>query len=220
MDSREEKALISCRPRMCETRLWLIILISMVFAHSGYAQSEFEERWGIKRLVEFHQARHPNLHVQDVCKLLYQSCFGVEHILSDSSEVAAYLTSELASVDSPLSGEQLLERISSENDLVRVNLRPFKALNLDPAALVKAMFQSARETIPDTLMFYRLWNELAALVKYGLLNFPVTDLKVWDEKVGGGTIQPVHHSAEYAAANRPAYRVVKRTVFDDAFGRK
>lgn len=218
MDMQEEKVLINCK--LHSWQAWFVLLVSVVFVQSASAQSEFEERWGVKRLVEFHQARHPNLHVQDVYKLLYQSCFGVEHILSDSSEVAAYLTKELASVDSALSGEPLLERISSENDFVRVNLRPFKALNLDPVLLVKTMFQSARETIPDTLMFYRLWNEFSALVRYGLLNFPVADLKVWDEKVGGGTIQPVHHSAEYAAANRPAYRVVKRTVFDDAFGRK
>jgi hypothetical protein len=188
-------------------------------------------RWSTKTLVEFHQRHHPHLKAQDVYKLFYQSAFGVEHILSDSAGVTAYLMNELSSIDTAIPGEPLLEQISLDGELERVNLRQFKALNLDPLLLVKVMFLSARETIPDTLLFNRLWNEFSALVRFGLLKFSSDDLKMWlarldgarevvgDAEVEGGTIVPVHHSSEYSIVNRPTYRVVRRSVFKEAFGK-
>lgn len=176
--------------------------------------------WSIKQLVEYHQGIHKDLEVQDVYKMFYQAAFGVEHLLSDSAGVTTYLLSELSSVDSVQTNEPLLERISITPAPVRVNLRPFNALNLDPAVLVKVMFQSARETMPDTLMFYRMWNEFSALVRYGLLRFPVDTIRVWDTMLEAGVPGPMHHSAGYTAANHPAYRVVRRSLFESAFGRK
>jgi hypothetical protein len=116
-------------------------------------------------------------------------------------------------------GEPLMERISLENEIVRVNLRPFKALNLDPSLLVKVMLQSARETSADTMMFYREWNEFSSLVRFELLQFSVEDLKLWNEKVEGGRFETVHHSPNYVAADKPAYRVVRRDVFEEVFGK-
>jgi hypothetical protein len=157
--------------------------------------------------------------MQDVYKLLYESSFGPGHILSDSAAVTSRLIGELSAIDSPFPNESLIERISLENDLVRVNLRPFKALNLDPSLLVKVVLQSAKETSPDTLMFYRQWNEFSSLVRFGLLPFSEEDLKPWNQKVEGGAMEAVHHSADYVAANKPAYRVVRRDVFEKAFGK-
>jgi hypothetical protein len=219
MGLQEGRASISCRPWLAGGLGWFVVF-HVVSTVTSPAQTEFEEPWGVKRLVEFHQARHAGLEVQDVYKLLYQSCFGVEHLLTDSTEVTAFLQTELASTDSPMAGEPILERISSENDYVRVNLRPFKSLNLKPDLLVQTMFRSAEETIPDTAAFYRLWNEFAALIRYGLLRFPPDDLTPWDERVGANRFEPVHHSSGYTSANRPSYRVVKRSVFDELFGRK
>jgi hypothetical protein len=176
-------------------------------------------RWSTKTLVEFHQQHHPQLKAQDVYKLFYQSAFGVEHILADSADVTAYLVNELSSIDTAIPGEPLLEQISLEGGLVRVNLRPFKALNLDPLLLVKVMFLSARETIPDTILFYRLWNEFSALVRFGILKSPFDDIKEWDANIAEGGIKPVHHSLEYSSVNKPAYRVVRRKAFETALGK-
>jgi hypothetical protein len=125
----------------------------------------------------------------------------------------------MSSMDTVILGEPLFERISLDGELVRVNLRPFKALNLDPSLLVQVLFQSARETIPDTILFYRLWNEFSALVRFGLLDFSSEDFMVWNTEVEDGTIIPVHHSREYSISNRPAYRVVRRSVFEEVFGK-
>ncbi len=194
MDFPEEKVSTSCsvciwHARRLQVRLLLATLV-VLFArvHHGYSQTETGQfHWSVKTLVQFQQRLHPSLKAQDVYKLFYQAAFGVEHILTDSSEVASYLTRELASVDSAIAGEPLLERISIENDVVRVNLRPFKHLNLGPALLVKAMFRSASETTPDTLMFYRMWNEFSSLVRFGLLEFPTDDLQSMERKGDQGS---------------------------------
>lgn len=225
MDILEEKVSTSCniciRPARClPVRLFLATLVILfVRIQHGYSQTEIDQfHWSVKTLVQFQQRLHPSLKVQDVYKLFYQAAFGVEHILTDSSEVASYVTREPAGVDSAIAGEPLLERISLENDVVRVNLRPFKHLNLSPALLVKAMFRSASETTPDTLMFYRMWNEFSSLVRFGLLEFPMGDLQVWGAKVRKGVIEPVHHSVDYVETNRPSYRVVRRDAFESVFG--
>ena len=203
--------------------LWsgrLISLILVIHHQPVHAQTDSEiPTWSVKQLVESQQQLHPQLRVQDVYKLFYEATFGVGHFLADSSGAASDLMNELGSLDSGSAGEPLLESISLNGGIVRVNLRPFKALNLDASKLVKVMFQSARETLPDTLMFNRLWNEFSGLVKYGLLRFPADEVKVWEKKVEGGTIEPVHHSSEYSVAHRPAYRVARRGTFESTFGK-
>lgn len=184
------------------------------------AQTNLEPpTWSVKELIEFQQQHHPRLGAQDVYKLFFEAAFGVGHVLADSSAAVSELMDELASVDSTSSGELLLEPISLYQDVVRVNLRSFKALNLNPSLLVKVMFQSARETLPDTLLFTRLWNEFSSLVRYGMLRFPADEVRVWNAKVEAGSIEAVHHSPEYTAADRPAYRVVKRDLFEAIFGK-
>lgn len=198
---------------------FLAIFLIFVLPREASAQEGTDDLfWSVKTLIEYQQHLHPSFKAQDVYKLFYQAAFGVEHILADSTAVDSFLLSELQSVDSTMPDEPLVERISLEGEVVRINLRPFKHLNLSPALLVKAMFRSAAETIPDTLLFYRMWNEFSSLVRFGMLKFPETDVKTWNAKVASGVIEPVHHSREYATVNKPAYRVVKRDVFESVFG--
>jgi len=159
----------------------------------------------------------PKIQVQDVYKLLYQANFGIEHLLTDTAGVREYLFDELATMDTTNHGEQLIERISTTDEIVRINLRPFKQLQLDPEKLVRVMFLSASETKPDTEGLYHDWNEFASLVRYGFLNFPGADVEEWDARVAAGKLQPAHHSQKYGELYKPAYRVVRRSVFESTF---
>ena len=202
---------------------WYVVDVSLVGIANllSYAQSQSTvDHWSIKQLVEFHQQFRRDLQVQDVYKMLYQANFGVEHILSDTAEVRARLVEELATMDTTIHGEPLLERISTSGEIVRVNLRPFKALNPDAEALVQIMFRSAAETRSDTLAFYREWNEFVAMVRYDLLKFPLNDAGAWDARLTAGFLQPVHHSEQYTQAWRPAYRVMRRLLFESIFAIK
>jgi hypothetical protein len=199
-------------------RRFILVLLVGITALQVYAQSLApSNHWSVLRLIEYHQQLRPKLRVQDIYKLLYQVNFGVEHLLTDTAGVRKYLFDELAIMDTTNHGERLIERISPSDDIVRINLRPFKQLQLDPEKLVQAMFLSALETKPDTEGLNHDWNEFLSLVRYGFLDFPMKDVEEWDARVSAGSLQPAHHSQKYGEPYKPAYRVVKRAVFESTF---
>ncbi len=120
-------------------------------------------------------------------------------------------------MDTTARSEPLLERISTSGEIVRVNLRPFRAMNLNPQGLIQLMYRSAMETRSDTSMFYREWNEFCSLVRYDLLKFPINEVEEWDARVLGGELQPARHSSQYSQAHKPAYRVVRSSLFESTF---
>jgi hypothetical protein len=202
---------------------WLCIMESILLLSTIPACSQVvstTQHWSVKQLIEFHKHMRPELQVQDVYKMLYQANFGLGHLLTDEVYARTVLDQELARLDATDSSEELLERISTGGEVVRVNLRPFKKLNLDAGKLIQVMVHSAAETIPDTLAFYREWNEFAALVRYDLLNFPLKDVEAWDARVSSGNLLPDHHSETYTELYKPAYRVVRRHLFESAFSEK
>ncbi|MBM2844777.1 MAG: hypothetical protein HW407_89 [Bacteroidetes bacterium] len=199
---------------MTDSRRHFCFLACVMVIPCSLSGQDMFDRWSMITLVKHHQETKKNLHAQDVYKIIYQNSFGNEHLLADTAAVREYLHEELVMMDTTIRGESLLERISLDGEMVRVNLRPFRALNLDPESLVQVMFHSARGTMPDTLMFYRQWNEFVALVEFDLVDFPPAEVAIWNEQVVAGNIKPVHHSEQYTAGNRPAYRVAHRSVFE------
>lgn len=178
------------------------------------------DHWSVLQLVEYHQQLRPQLQAQDVYKLLYQANFGVEHLLTDTAGVRKYLFDELATMDTTIHGEQLIERITPTEEIVRINLRPFRRLKLDPNKLISVMFNSASQTKPDTEEFYHDWNEFTSLVRYDFLKFAMKDVEEWNARVSAGNLQPAHHSQQYVELYEPAYRVVKRVVFKSTFQKR
>ena len=194
------------------------ILLMLLAALAAGPDPQWGAYWGVMRLVQYEQELHGEAPgAQDIYKMLFQAHFGVEHILTDSAGVSTYLDTELASLGPPRPDEPLLERISQQGDIVRVNLRPFKALNLSGPVLVECMFASAAACARDTLMLYRDWNEFSSMVRFGILRFPVEDLARVDSLLVNGPV-PVHHSQQYAAREHPAYRVVRKDLFERMFG--
>jgi hypothetical protein len=175
------------------------------------------DHWSVLQLVEYHQHLRPKMQVQDVYKLLYQANFGVEHLLTDTAGARKYLFDELATMDTTIHGEQLIERISPTEEIVRINLRPFRRLKLDPNKLISVMFNSASKTKPDTEEFYHDWSEFTSLVRYDFMKFSRKDVEEWDARVSVGDLEPVHHSRQYSDSYKPAYRVVRLSVFESTF---
>ena len=201
------------------TVTWAIVILACATRLSADRLAE-PGRWSVVRLVAEQQSVRKEMAVQDVYKLLYQATFGVEHILEDTTAVRLFLEDELAGVESTATGEDLVERISTDDAMVRINLRPFKRLNLPPALIVECMFLSSTAMRPDTGAFLRQWEDFVEAVHAGLLLFPAGDLGAWDARVRGGEIRAVHHSVAYAKANRPAYRVALRRIAEAVFSRE
>jgi hypothetical protein len=173
----------------------------------------------VKALVRRQQRLHLNLGVQDVYKLLFQGVMGVAHILGDKERARRYLEDEFAGADvSEFLDEPLVEDISVGGGVVRVNLRPFKRLGLSLDNLFKAMIISAERLKEDKEAFITLWNKFMELVKDRRLDFDYEALAEFDRVMRDRGYPPVHHSKEYVKANKPAYRVVGKKVYQKMFG--
>ncbi len=190
----------------------LMAVLSIVFSSRFLAQTE-AQFWSTKKLVEHHQAIKDSLGPSDVYKMLFQANFGVEHMLGDRSAVRQYLQSEWERLDlTEISGDSLIERISRDDIFVRVNLRPYKRLNLSPDTLVELMFRTVRETQADTTTFIRQWSMFVDLVRYGMVDFSINDVEALDARVMSGDFSPLRHSTSYRNANQPAYRVIRKDI--------
>ena len=170
-------------------------------------------------LIRQHVQRYPAMRVQDVYKLLFQGEFGVGHLLGDEHHVQMYLEDELAHLEPAAQGEELVESVSPDGGMVRVNLRPFMQRGLSPDSLVRAMMISAAGTAQDTARFVARWDVFLDLTGRGMFPFGKSELQEWSARVRERPLPVVHHSAEYTESYRPAYRVCRREVFERLFGR-
>jgi len=170
----------------------------------------------LEELVRWHQRLRPDLEVVDVYKMLFQSVFGIQHILHDKAK--QYLEEELPTLEMQKSSDEpLIENISVNNVMVRVNLRPFKMRGLSSDKLFLAMVTSAKEPKGTQKAFLKLWNRFKSLVEAGRLNFDRSSLEDFDKKVEKENYPLYHHSERYRKSYGPAYRVVKREVFKRIF---
>lgn len=171
----------------------------------------------LEELVRWHQRLRPDLEVVDVYKMLFQSVFGIKHILHDKAK--RHLEEELSTLEmNKSSDESLIENISVDNVMVRVNLRPFKMRGLSSDKLFSAMVTSAKETKGTQKAFLKLWNRFKSLVEAGRLSFDRSSLEDFDKRVKKENYPLYHHSERYRRSYNPAYRVVKREVFKRIFG--
>ena len=162
---------------------------------------------------------HRKLGIQDVYKLLFQGVMGVGHILRDREGAWRWLVEEFEGVDvGEFLGEPLLEDVSVGGGVVRVNLRPFKRLGLSLDRLFEAMLISAERIRADKDRFVVLWNRFIGLVREGRLDFDYEALVEFDGVVRAWGYPPVRHSRGYVEANKPAYRVVEKKVYQEMFG--
>jgi len=151
--------------------------------------------------------RYSAMQIEDLYKLVYQATMGNEHLLTDSAAVQAYLIQELASIDTS-SVEPLLEEISPDGEVVRLNLRSFKTQNGDRDALFQAMMQTARtfQKSPERLEQY--WHDLEQRANSGALAFDAAAMQSFFREMREKGFPTAHHSAVYEEQYKPAYRVI------------
>jgi hypothetical protein len=166
----------------------------------------------VEALLREHFERRPLMRTTDFYKLLYQGVFGVGHILGEGAR--GRLQEEAASIDlADHPDEPLVEAVSADGSMVRVNLRPYLRQRLSLDKLYEAMEETAMDQgVPEKFLhawstFYELANTLVIEVDRGELDSLHHELQ---EK---GPL-PHHHSEPYREAYYPAYRVVKREALD------
>jgi len=156
--------------------------------------------------------RYPAMAVEDVYKFVHQAAFGNGHLISDEAAARVYLRSELDSVTAD-EAEPLVEPVSPDGSVVRINLRPFKARKLDVTKLGDVMIASAKTFKPERDRFERWWDEAADAANRRTLPFDAAMLTNFGAARVLENYPAVHHSAAYTKSHRPAYRVVIRDVY-------
>jgi hypothetical protein len=165
------------------------------------------EQSAFRATIDTQLQRYPAMQIQDLYKLVYQAALGNEHLLTDSAMVHDYLIQELESVRAD-SAEPLLEEISSDGAVVRLNLRPFKARNGDHHALFQAMMQTARTFQQSQESLEQHLSDLEQMAGSGAIPFDANAVKSYFREMREKGYPAVHHSAAYKEKYSPAYRVM------------
>jgi hypothetical protein len=160
-------------------------------------------------VLDWHLAHYPLIRAADIYKLVHQSVFGPGHIITDPAAARAALAAELAAVRRRccLQSVEPEEPLDPAGRLIRVNLEPLRAVADAADRLLPVLLATAAEVTGDAgLMSSRLAEALAwSREKLAEQVEPLAALII-ESAAGGWPAR--HHSAVYATAYRPAYRVV------------
>ncbi len=166
--------------------------------------------------IKKHVERYPQTQPRDVYKLIFQGVYGVAHIITGRAR--EYLREEAGRIsleDYP--DRPLIEPISPDGSMVRVNLRPFLRMNLSLDGLFRVMTASA-DVEGDDERFIKLWRVFVGLVETGEITMELEGIRGIQESIDMKGIKPMHHTEPYRQAYYPAYRVVRLNLFRDEFG--
>lgn len=120
-------------------------------------------------LVREHKKMRPLMEIQDVYKLIYQSTLGLGHLLKNHETAKDYLIDEIENIQKVIVKEVLIEDISINNSMVRVNLRPFNEKKMSPEKLFDAMLLTEKKNTSTINDFIKTWELFIKLAEQGKL---------------------------------------------------
>ncbi|MGD9008548.1 MAG: hypothetical protein PVG41_11535 [Desulfobacteraceae bacterium] len=168
----------------------------------------------------------------DIYKCLHQGVFGVGHIIDHPEGFAHRLHQEMAhNTASEAIREPVVESISVDGEMLRINLRPLRAAFIDDVdravdALAQVCLQSAQVTrgvkahFFDALDAFMMLNRAGEIVLAGhIFAFPskwvesfLFELRQLMRRIS--QVPVFSHSQRYNQLNRPSYRVVARSALE------
>lgn len=154
--------------------------------------------------LRIHMRRYPQSEPQDWIKLLYQSEFGPGHFV-EAGAVLARLKSEMAAL-APREDLPLFEPIG--NGYARLHLAAAKKAGLRLETICGLFGYAANHAHGDAEAFQERLDALPALAEAGRRE----ELQTWIAAYKAQGCPPTHHSARYAAAYQPAYRLVPQAA--------
>src|SRR5207247_3676866 len=109
--------------------------------------------------------------IEDAYKWLFHATLGGEHAITIEDGPRKWLDDEWQTLGSPRKTEPLLTSLRPDGKIVRLNLRPYKALGGEKDLLLKAFIMSAKEFKPNKTIFEKTWQMLGAKLKHGRIGF-------------------------------------------------
>jgi len=190
--------------------LTIIVVVSAIFTLFLPARDASPQAW--ERLINEYLRRYPAAESADIYKLVYQGTVGSAHLGSDTTMIRHFLEQELASIE-PDSGD-LLERICPSDIYMRINLRRYKLEGGDPGQLVKIVANSGDTTLAAQKRFIKRWQLIRELVKKGKIPLNPNAFEKFDAEIVALKYPVIHHSPQYLEKYQPAYRVVRKRIWD------
>jgi hypothetical protein len=172
------------------------------------------ERDFLLNIIEDQLRRHPGFRVEDLYKMLYQACFGGDHLIKDKAKARKRLQEEWNNTDKIPKGETLIEIIDPRGDVMRINLRIYKKIRGTADRLFDLFVQSAEQFEKDRDRLIRYWGYVMEMVENGEIIFSKSILQDFWIDMGKEGFPAVHHSESYFDANRPAYRIVLKKLWE------
>lgn len=196
-----------------KNKYWILIL-SFLSCRPALTEEELK----IVHLIQYHQKLRPGFEIQDAYKLLYQGNLGIEHIMGDTMAAKEYLEYEMSSItEMEFPDESLIENISTDTSIVRINLRPFKRLNLNTEKLWRTMALSAEHYPKVEEKFIHAWALYVQLCENDEVSFDIEKVRLFDLQMKNNNYRSAHHSNSYTDTYKPAYRVVLLSEFEKMF---
>lgn len=154
------------------------------------------------QIVEDHVRQYPLMELQDIGKLVYQSEFGPEHLVSDKRRTESFLLDEWRAL-SEGSTPQIPERVSES--LCRFPLS--MCSSIDEVELLAKLFILTSERHRGNV------NGLEKRMEQ-LKNLEVSGMGAWLAEWKERGYPPVHHSAIFRRSYRPHYRLIQKDYAD------
>jgi hypothetical protein len=163
----------------------------------------------IEDLIKNQFMLYPKMEARDLYKFLHQAAMGSEHAVKDTAAVRVWMKNEIEKLDTAITNN-LIENLSPEGDLVRVNLRPYLKSGKNPDELLNAFittangFRGSKETLTGFI------NKAKKMIVEKKI--PVEEsifVSLTDELAKSG-YPAIHHSLVYEKLYKPAYRVIDK----------
>ncbi|MBL7995464.1 hypothetical protein JNM05_08830 [bacterium] len=191
-----------------------ILIVAFVSCRAALTGEEAK----IADLIQYQQKLRPKFEIQDAYKLMYQGNLGIDHIMGDTAAAKEYLEYEISSIrESEFPDEPLIENISADGSIVRINLRPFERLGMNSGKLWRVMVYSTEHYPQVAEKFLHAWALYVKLCEKRALAFDIEKVRFFDEQMKANNYRSAHHSTEYVSSYKPAYRVVLLREFENLF---
>ena len=161
----------------------------------------------LHRILALHCKRYPLMEVQDIYKLIHQASMGSEHAVQDLDVTRSFLEREVNELGNGPE-EPIQDIISADGRMARINLRPYLVANASLEKLFYAFVRTANEFEGSPLKLKRYCSYAERLTGESSFTFSRTAIRSFFDQMEAQGFPAVHHSASYATAYQPAYRVV------------
>ncbi len=160
-----------------------------------------------RQIITRQMIRYPRMEVQDLYKLIHQAAMGSEHAISSVDVARSWLEREVAELgEGP--EEPVVDAISPDGQIVRINLRPYLRSGGDLPALLDAFIQTANEYQGTTDKLRHFGSYARRMAEEGGLPLDPAELASFFDRMEAEGFPAVHHSSAYEEAYHPAYRVI------------